>query len=193
MDQKQLLWIAFLLEGGLILLAWVLSALLEKPLFHNSFLSLQTVGWGILASLPLFISVYWIYRSPWPPFQRFKQKVNELVYQFFAKCTVMDLAFISILAGIGEEAFFRGIIQGFLVDSLPLWLAIFISGLIFGLAHCLSLIYMLYASAVGMYLGIVFLVTENLYIVMITHAFYDFVMLVWLVRRPLLKLNKFSK
>ena len=58
-----------------------------------------------------------------------------------------------------------------------------IASVIFGLAHYLSPTYAIYAGLVGLYLGIIFQASENLYIVMAIHALYDFIALVYLVKK----------
>ena len=61
-------------------------------------------------------------------------------------------------------------------------MGILIASLIFGLAHYLSIAYFIYAFITGIYLGLIYHVTGNLFIVMIIHALYDFIALVFLVR-----------
>jgi membrane protease YdiL (CAAX protease family) len=89
---------------------------------------------------------------------------------------------IAFLAGVGEEVFFRGWIQNALASKLGIWAGILIASLIFGLAHYLSTNYFIYAFITGIYLGVIYNTTGNLYIVMAIHALYDFVALIYLVR-----------
>jgi uncharacterized protein len=63
-----------------------------------------------------------------------------------------------------------------------------LSSLLFGLFHPISLTYMIIASILGLYLGTVMLVGENLLTVMVVHALYDFAALGYLLRiRPALE------
>jgi uncharacterized protein len=50
-------------------------------------------------------------------------------------------------------------------------------------AHWLTMSYAVFATLIGVYLGILFLVTENLLAPIVTHALYDVVALSVLVRR----------
>jgi membrane protease YdiL (CAAX protease family) len=54
---------------------------------------------------------------------------------------------------------------------------------IFGLMHYLSPTYAIYAGLTGLYLGVIYQVSGNLFIVMIIHALYDFIALVYVVRK----------
>ena len=54
---------------------------------------------------------------------------------------------------------------------------------VFGLFHLVTPTYALLATIVGVYLGVCFAVTDNLLTVIVAHALYDFVALVYLTRR----------
>lgn len=101
----------------------------------------------------------------------------------FTNCNIVDLAIIALLAGVGEELFFRGWMQTVLAERSGVWVGILAASLIFGLLHYLSITYAIYAFATGIYLGVIYYVFGNLYIVMAIHAVYDFVALVYLVRK----------
>ena len=77
----------------------------------------------------------------------------------------------------GRGGLFRGVVQTALLDRLPAWAAVAATGVLFGLAHFLSLSYALLASLVGAYLGWLHLATGNLLAPILTHALYDFVAL----------------
>jgi hypothetical protein len=57
-----------------------------------------------------------------------------------------------------------------------------IAALLFGVAHWLTMSYAVFATLIGVYLGILFLFTENLLAPIVTHALYDVVALSVLVR-----------
>jgi hypothetical protein len=102
-----------------------------------------------------------------------------------SQCSLLDLALISALAGIGEEALFRGVMQTGLVPVVGLPAAVALTSVAFGLAHYLSLTYAAYAALVSVYLGVLLVYTDNLLVPVIAHAAYDFVALVYLTRvRP---------
>jgi membrane protease YdiL (CAAX protease family) len=52
---------------------------------------------------------------------------------------------------------------------------------VFGLAHPISTTYAVLASLIGIYLGFLFVATDNLLVPIVTHAAYDFLALVYLL------------
>ena len=86
---------------------------------------------------------------------------------------------IPVIAGISEEAFFRGAIQGSLADRVGVILALILASVLFGAVH---LTYSAIAALIGAYLGLPWNWTGNLLTPMITHAAYHFVALVYFPR-----------
>jgi hypothetical protein len=182
MDRKALLLISIIVEGGLFVIGLLLIGGLD------SFLSRFNVSWdataySLLLCLPLFAMLYLEERSQWSPLVRLKEEVDEKVAPIFANCNIIDLVVIALLAGMGEELLFRGWLQGALSFRLGLLTGILIASVIFGFAHYLSPAYAFYAGLTGLYLGIIYQVSGNLYIVMAIHAVYDFVAMVYLVKK----------
>ncbi|MDC0325509.1 CPBP family intramembrane metalloprotease, partial [bacterium] len=87
-----------------------------------------------------------------------------------------------ITAGIGEEVLFRAVIQGGLQSTLGIPVAIAISAFIFGVCHALTRFYLILATIMGIYLSLVWISTGQLLGPIITHAVYDFIVLVWYFR-----------
>jgi membrane protease YdiL (CAAX protease family) len=89
---------------------------------------------------------------------------------------------LSLVAGVGEEVLFRGVIQAGLAERVPAWVAVGVASLLFGAAHWLTASYAVLAALIGVYLGVLFLVTDNLLVPAVTHALYDIAALSILVR-----------
>jgi membrane protease YdiL (CAAX protease family) len=89
---------------------------------------------------------------------------------------------VAALAGIGEEALFRGVVQSALLGRLPGWAAVLVTAAAFGAAHALTLTYAVLAALVGAYLGWLHLASGNLLVPILAHALYDFVALRLLLR-----------
>jgi membrane protease YdiL (CAAX protease family) len=53
---------------------------------------------------------------------------------------------------------------------------------VFGIAHWVTTAYAVVAGVVGLYLGLLYVITENLLAPAVAHALYDFVALLVLVR-----------
>ena len=88
-----------------------------------------------------------------------------------------------MLAGIGEEALFRGIIQTTLADWLNQWVALAVASALFGLGHLVTPAYAVLAGLLGLYLGGLSMVFDNLLLAIVVHALYDFVALTYLVHK----------
>lgn len=181
MTRRHLLLIAIVSEGSLVLLAWGLGAVVGTPAFDLLHLSWAATGFGLLASVPMLGVLAWVIRTQWPPLVRFQGTIDEVVTPLFANCTMMDLVVISALAGLGEEVLFRGVMQTALAGAVGLWLAVALTSIVFGLAHFISVTYAVYATVVGVYLGVLLIVFGNLLVPVVAHAVYDFLALVYLV------------
>jgi membrane protease YdiL (CAAX protease family) len=101
---------------------------------------------------------------------------------YLAGASTAGIVLLSFMAGIAEEGLFRGVIQTALDDRLPGWMAVGVGALLFGAAHWLTLSYALLAGVIGVYLGVVFLLTENLLVPIVAHGLYDVVALSVLAR-----------
>jgi len=67
---------------------------------------------------------------------------------------------------------------------MGLWLAILISSAFFGLMHAVTATYAVLAAIIGAFFGLVYWYTDNLLVVVIAHALYDFLALLYLMRGP---------
>jgi uncharacterized protein len=139
---------------------------------------------GMAATLPLAGLFCVMVRWPVGPLARIKHFSEHVLRPMLRSCTVIDLLGISILAGLGEEMLFRGAVQGSLQQWLSLWLAVFISSVFFGLMHAITPTYALVAALIGVYFGVVWYWTDNLLVVTVAHALYDFLALLYLMRGP---------
>lgn len=171
-------------EGGLAALAWGLGRLLSQPALEQFEWSFQGVAVGAGASLPLLGLFVLLMQSNRAPLLRIRQLLDEVLGALFGACSVLDLALISLLAGVGEEMLFRGVLQARLSTWLGLESGLAISSLVFGLLHAITPAYAMIATLFGLYLGGLLIATQNLLVPIVAHAVYDFLVLVYLLRRP---------
>jgi membrane protease YdiL (CAAX protease family) len=185
--------LAFVFEGGLgaaaLLLGWLLG---RWPLPGVQFSGVAWTAWagaiaaGAVAAGPMLLLLLVVERFPGGPFRELKRIVDELVVPLFARCRLWEMAGISLIAGIGEELLFRGLLQQGLADWLGpprgVWLALLVSSLLFGVGHWLCTGYAVLAAVIGAYLGLLLIGTGNLLVPATAHALYDFVALVYLVK-----------
>jgi hypothetical protein len=179
-----LVTLAVLFEGGLALVAWGAAWLFGEPLWARLDWSAEAAAWGVAATLPMLAVFGLCLQLRLPPLARIRRLCEEVIRPLFAPCGLAELALISLLAGLGEEALFRGVLQTVLARWLATWAAVVLTAVVFGLLHALTPTYALLATLMGAYLGVVWLVAGNLLVVILAHALYDFVVLVYLTRSP---------
>ena len=183
-QRSPLLWLGFLVEGCLAALAVLLGWLFEQPVWENIRWHWQDALWGIVATLPMLAGFLICLRWPVGPLARIKQFSDEVIRPLFAPCTILELGAISLLAGFGEEALFRGVIQELLSRWLGVVAGLFLASFLFGLLHMITPTYALLAMLTGIYLGCWWLARDDLIVVIVAHAAYDWIALIILVRRP---------
>lgn len=171
-------------EGGLGLLAVLLGwALDTHPFERHAWLDGRAALIGVVGTLPMLLLLPIFVNSQWPPFARIREMVEETLLPLVSRCSTGELLGVALLAGLGEEMMFRGVIQGYLEGLHGPFLAVFIASILFGLAHYLTTAYFVLATAIGAYLSLLWAFADNLLAPMIAHALYDFVALIVLVRR----------
>ena len=151
--------------------------------FERLRLDVEGVAAGIAGALPMLALLLWCLRTTWGPMRRLVALVEERLGPYLADASAGGLAVLALLAGLGEELLFRGVIQAWLAERTSLWLAVAAASLVFGAGHWLSASYAVVASLIGAYLGTLFLVSDNLLIPIVAHATYDVVALLVLARR----------
>ena len=102
---------------------------------------------------------------------------------------LISLIILAVTIGMAEEFFFRGFIQGEIVDAYgktrkQVITSVVVSGVIFGLIHLTNtlsgqdiittLMQVLQASSLGILLGSIYFITKNIWSVVFLHSFYDF-------------------
>lgn len=182
MERRRLIILSVAFEGGMLVLALFLGALFGLPPFATLRADLGSVIQGLVASLPMLGLLPLIDGTRWRLLDGLRRDLDRAVTRLFVNGRPADLALLSVLAGVGEEALFRGVIQTGLSGTWGPAAGMLAAGALFGLAHGISRSYAIYAAAVGVYLGGLLLVTENLLVPILVHALYDFVALTWLVR-----------
>lgn len=131
---------------------------------------------GIFATIPmlLLLAICFVVRSK--GLRQVREFVRDTIGPYLVDCHWYDIVLLALLAGICEEAFFRG----FLFLWLEAWnpaLAILISNMLFGLAHAVTPMYAMLASFLGLYLTALIAAdpTPNLLIPITAHSLYDLV------------------
>lgn len=177
---------AVLTEGGLgvlaVLIGWALG-LNPLELVTGEW---QALAWGALAALPMLLAVMLTEHLDFWPFADITDVVDRLLRPLFSKTSILHLAVISALAGIGEELMFRGLIQEGLArwigEPIGVWTGLVVASVLFGMLHPMNSAYIVLATAMGFFLGGLSIATENLLVPITTHAVYDFLAILWIAK-----------
>ncbi|MGM0672085.1 MAG: CPBP family intramembrane glutamic endopeptidase [Pseudomonadota bacterium] len=164
-------------QAVLIPLALILARVAGIPLDEGINWSLEAAALGALAVLPMLILLGLLAVSGWAPYRALADQVRDFVHQLFRHAWPGAVLLISVLAGVGEELLVRGVLQGWLTERWsPEW-AIVVAAVVFGVAHSISRLYFLFATVIGLYLGVLYHLTGNLLVVIVTHALYDWIVI----------------
>ena len=150
---RHFLVLAVLFEASLAVVAVALGWLLGYAPAATARWSLAAVGWGVLAALPA-LAVFWVcVRSEIGPLREITRVMDEQLTPLFRGSTLLDLAAISVVAGVGEELLFRGLIQGGIADWIGpprgVWIGLAAGSVVFGLMHPITRAYAVLAGLIG--------------------------------------------
>jgi membrane protease YdiL (CAAX protease family) len=181
--RPEVVLLAVLFEGGLGVLALALAWLVGCPVWQSLHIDGRDIVLGVAATFPLLLIFVLCLHGQIGPLVRIKAFGEEVIKPLFRPCTLFDLAAISLLAGLGEEMLFRGVLQEVLSRWLNLWLALTLASVLFGLLHLITPTYAVMATLMGAYLGWLYIRSGNLLVPVTAHALYDFFALAFLVRK----------
>ena len=175
----EFLRIACVVQGGLLVVTVGLAWLAGINLLGQLHFTTTAVLWGVSATLPMLLLFAVTHRFPVGPFRDVKDFLSDTLGPTLTRCNWLDLAFLSLLAGVSEEMFFRGVVQTWLTATCGAVAALIVSNVLFGLAHSVSVFYVVLAGLLGVYLSMVFTITgeANLVPPILCHALYDFIAL----------------
>ena len=177
-----IVWQAIFFESGLLLLAWLLASVFDLPGPYDIRLTWPGTLWGVAATAPPLVAMIWSMRTSAASIVRLRAHVETNIVPLFNGCSPAHFALIAILAGLGEETLFRGVVQSGAAGPLGTVPAIVVAGVLFGLCHPITPLYALLAALIGMYLGSLYAATGELLAPVLVHALYDFIALMTLVR-----------
>ncbi len=170
--RRFLLW-AIATELSLVILAVVLARIfLGRLVPWPLSLDPRDALLGLLAAIPpaILVGALWL-----PPLAHIAavRRIRDRILDRLAPMLAPPLAAthwtgmtgIAVCAGVGEELFFRGLLQSTL-GTVP-------SAVVFGVFHALTLTYFLFATAMGLYFSLLLVWSGNLLLVIVAHAAYD--------------------
>jgi membrane protease YdiL (CAAX protease family) len=179
--------IAVVVEGGLavlaVVLAWLFGVRLRDQIPTAGPEVRAAILRGSLVTLPMLAVFFWLVHSSRATLRRLRRQVESLIGEMFPTASVAQFALVAMLAGVGEELLFRGVLQTLLVQWTTPWIGLAISSVLFGLAHALSKLYFALATLIGLCFGWLVLEYDDLVAPIIAHSLYDFVALYYLSQR----------
>jgi len=157
-------------------LAWAWLRGIPLPFGFSPGLLLLTLAAGFVLT-GLNLCLYHRLRRRWRS-ARVIVFLEEEVFPIFRGASTLELSILLALAGLGEEVFFRGVLQSE-TGLVP-------ASLVFGLAHgpTPALVGLaVWAAAMGLALGGLYLWSGSLAVPVLVHAAYDLAALVYVRRR----------
>jgi membrane protease YdiL (CAAX protease family) len=174
-DRQSFLNLAGLMQGGLIVVALLLAWLIGLTPLDDINWSWADIGWSVAAVPPLLV-VFFAARG-------LRDIVVKVIGRPLSDCTWYDLMLLAIVAGFSEELLFRGVLQPWIGRIHP-WTGVVATNVIFGLMHAVTPAYAVIATGFGFYLSWLYAGPDgvNLLRPMITHAVYDYIAFLLVVR-----------
>jgi len=163
-------------EGSLVLLAYIIAWFVGINPFASFSFDVQSIIYGLAGTIPLYMMFLVTFRSPNAALNNIREFLMNHMGPVLADSSLLELAYLAMLAGVTEETLFRGVLQP-AIEMHWGWLAgLLISNFFFAAAHAITPLYALLAGLTGVYLGIALDITgtRNLVIPMAIHAIYDF-------------------
>lgn len=162
------------------LLGWLFAVDPIAELFYT-----ETALWqGFTATLPLLVLFFAIQAMPYQALVEIRRLLQETLGEHLRDRHWSDLLVLAAIVGFSEELLFRGLIQQGLEQAWGPQIGLWLSSLIFALAHAVTPLYAILAFLMSLYLGMSmdFGGERNLLIPMVIHGFYDFVAFMVIVK-----------
>jgi len=174
--------------SALLMLVSLCLIVLSNYVFDLSLLAIpysafQSLSMGALLGCALFIILFCVL-NVLTPYLSSLQTISTQLHALFANFTWPMIVVISVLAGVGEEMLFRGLLQNALIYVTNSFWGILFSAIIFGVLHYLNHMYAFIASIMGGVIAYIYFVTQDLVLVMTLHAVYDFFAFSVIVKAP---------
>lgn len=144
---------------------------------------------GFLAGVMLVFVMLILALFPLRSIQSLNEHAERQMRLLLSGLSVAQLIAVSLAAGVGEELLFRGLVMQWLIGDMQscttqsLIFGIIVSALVFGLAHPMSIAYVVFAFFMGLAMGVLHWYFQNLLVPIVAHWVYDAIMMVWLVNR----------
>lgn len=187
-DRNTFLMLAAFFEGGMVVVALGVGWLVGVPPLESLVWSWAAVGWGVAGVVPLYVGFVFCNRARGGRLRDLKDFVVETIGPSFSVCSKLDLAVIALLAGLGEEILFRGLLLPW-TGCGSFVLGLVVSSLLFGLAHAATPMYVVLVATAGVFFGLQMHYAESLLAPIVTHAVYDYLAFLIVVKEYRLRVG----
>jgi membrane protease YdiL (CAAX protease family) len=175
---------AVVVEGGLavagLVLAWLFGLELRDQIPSGWPQLGAAVLRGLSVTVPMLLVFLWLVHSSRATLQQLRRQVESLIGEMFPTASMAQFAFVALLAGVGEELLFRGVLQTLIGQWTTPVFGLAITSLLFGLVHALSKLYFVMAALIGLCFGWLVFHYNDLVAPMVAHSLYDFIALLYL-------------
>ena len=165
--------VAVVFEAVLIPLALVLAVPAGLQPWREFATSPGLLSAAVAATLPLIVALAVFARVGARWFEDVEALVRPLIESILRGRGIVAVVVVSALAGLGEELLFRGVIQAGVSQAFGAWQGLVVASVLFGLMHALSRAYLVLATLMGLYLGVLYQITDNLLLPALVHGLYD--------------------
>ena len=166
-------------EAGLGVFALLLALVFGLEPWLSVRLSADALVHSLLGTVVMTAAMLVLIQMRWGWVQELERVVREFLLPLFRHAGPVSLGAISLMAGVGEELLFRGVIQAGLSGPLGPIAALLLASLLFALAHAVTIGYFGVTFLIGLYLGWLYQATGNLLVPILVHFFYDWLVLSW--------------
>jgi hypothetical protein len=192
LDRDQVMIMTIAVEAGMGAAALGIGYYFDIPFAKSIHLyppDWFALGIGAISALIAALIAIFIQRLPFSFTKQLKEDSNRVVSNLLGQCTRPDLIGIAMLAGVGEELLFRGLLQQGLMFAVPEdwlaagpWIVTAIVALLFGMLHSISIPYVVVATIASVGLSVLLITTGDLLACILCHGLYDLVLLLVLVK-----------
>ena len=168
-------------EGGLALLAIVIAWFAGITLRDMFVIQSLHFLLAVVGIVPVLVLCRLVYIMPFKSVEFTRRFMHSFYKDFIRHCSVIQLLLVAIMSGFGEELLFRGILQTSITNGcgggmLGAAIGVTASSLLFGIVHPINKLYVFLCILISVYLGLIFAWSgDNLFVPMIIHAFYNFI------------------
>jgi len=147
------------------------------------------IAWGLVLAAVLVIVAFTTFKAL-PRLSEWLVHAQRDTYAFLLEkpLPLWAIVIVSLGAGIGEEALFRGGVQTLAGEYMPAPLAIVVASALFALVHMAKPPIAAIIFGIGALFGTIYWQTGSLLMVMIGHALYD-VFAIWYLQKEMHRLG----